>query len=119
MNDIQRRIHLRPCLAVVAAFAFAGMANAQASATTAPAASAPITAPAELADGEVRKIDKDNAKITLKHGPLKNFDMPGMTMVFGVGEPAMLDRVQVGDKIRFAVEKVNGKLTVVRIEPQS
>ncbi|WP_238136872.1 copper-binding protein [Variovorax sp. JS1663] len=75
------------------------------------------SAPVELADGEVRKVDKDNGKITLKHGPLKNLDMPGMTMVFQAGEPSMLDQVQAGDRIRFLAEKVGGKFTLVRIEP--
>ena len=71
---------------------------------------------AELADGEVRKVDKDNKKLTLKHGPLKNLDMPGMTMVFQVSDDAMLEKVQPGDKVRFKAEKIDGKLTVTRIE---
>jgi Cu(I)/Ag(I) efflux system periplasmic protein CusF len=72
---------------------------------------------AELADGEVRKVDKDNKKITIKHGPLKSLDMPGMTMVFGVKEDAMLDRVQAGEKVRFQAEKIDGKIVVIAIEP--
>ncbi|WP_309907277.1 copper-binding protein [Variovorax soli] len=73
-------------------------------------------AAAELTEGEIRKIDKDGKKLTLKHGPLKNLDMPGMTMVFQVKDEAMLDTLQVGDKVRFEAEKIGGKFTVTRIE---
>jgi Cu/Ag efflux protein CusF len=69
-----------------------------------------------LTDGEVRKVDKETRKITLKHGPIQNLDMPAMTMVFQVKDPAMLDQVKAGDKIKFAADKVNGAYTVTRIE---
>ena len=69
-----------------------------------------------LASGEVKKIDKDAGKLTIKHGPLANLDMPPMTMVFRVKDTAMLDQVKTGDKIRFVAEKVNGALTVTRLE---
>jgi len=72
---------------------------------------------AELADGEIRKIDKANSKLTIKHGPLQSLDMPGMTMVFGVKDAALLEKLQVGDKVRFDAEKVEGKIVVTRIEP--
>ena len=72
---------------------------------------------AALSDGEVRKVDKDAKKITIKHGPLQKLDMPAMTMVFQVKDPAMLDRVKVGDKIRFEAEKIGGAFTVTKIEP--
>lgn len=74
-------------------------------------------AAADMADGEVRKVDTDNKKITLKHGEIKNLDMPGMTMVFQVKDPAMLEKVKSGDKVRFTAEKLNGALTVTNIEP--
>ena len=70
-----------------------------------------------MADGEVRKVDKDAKKITIRHGPLVEFDMPGMTMVFQVDDPAMLDAVKAGDKIKFRAEKVGGAFKVVKIEP--
>ena len=70
-----------------------------------------------LSDGEVRKVDKDAKKITIKHGPLANLDMPPMTMVFQVKDPAMLDKVKAGDKVKFEAEKVGGAFTVTRIEP--
>jgi len=75
--------------------------------------SQPAGAPAE---GEVRKVDKDAKKITLKHGPIQNLDMPAMTMVFQVKDPAMLEQVKAGDKVKFQAEKVGGTITVTRIE---
>jgi Cu/Ag efflux protein CusF len=75
-------------------------------------------ASAELADGEVRKVDKDAKKITLRHGPMKNLDMPAMTMVFQVKDPAMLDQVKAGDKVKFHAEKIGGAYTIVKLEPQ-
>lgn len=77
---------------------------------------ASAAASAALSTGEVKKIDKDAGKITLKHGPLVNLDMAPMTMVFRVKEASMLDKVKVGDKVNFAADKVNGALTVTQIE---
>lgn len=69
-----------------------------------------------LTEGEVRKVDLVAKKITIRHGPIKNLDMPGMTMVFLVKDSAMLQQVKAGDKIRFAAEQAAGGLTVTRIE---
>ena len=66
-------------------------------------------------DGQVTKIDQAQGKITLKHGPIKNLDMDGMTMVFAVAEPAMLKAVKVGDKVKFEADRVSGRLTVTKI----
>lgn len=66
--------------------------------------------------GEVRKVDKGAKKITIKHGPIVNLDMPAMTMVFQVKDPSMLDRVKTGDRIRFRAEDLKGALTVTSIE---
>ncbi|MBT2333048.1 copper-binding protein [Variovorax paradoxus] len=104
----------------MAALMFAGAVHAQstapaASGTTAPSAAA--AADAELATGEIRKVDKDNKKLTIKHGPLKSLDMPSMTMVFGVSDEAVLEKFQAGDKVRFDAGKVDGKIVVTRIEP--
>ncbi len=74
-------------------------------------------ASAPMAHGEVRKVDKDAKKITIKHGPLQKLDMPAMTMVFQVKDPAMLDQVKAGDKIKFDAEKIGSAYTVVKIEP--
>ena len=73
-------------------------------------------ADASMADGEVRKVDKEAKKITLKHGEIKNLGMPGMTMVFQVKDPALLDKVKSGDKVRFHAENVNGAIVLTRIE---
>ena len=70
---------------------------------------------ATMADGEVRKIDKGAGKVTIRHGPLQNLDMPAMTMVFRVKDPAMLDQLKEGDKIKFAADKINGALTVTEV----
>jgi Cu/Ag efflux protein CusF len=69
-----------------------------------------------LADGEVKKVDKDTGKLTVQHGPLTNLGMPGMTMAFKVQDPAMLDQVKAGDKIRLRVERINGTFTVTKLE---
>lgn len=74
-------------------------------------------APAPESAGEVRRIDKSNSKITLRHGPIKNLDMPAMTMVFQVREPALLEALKVGDKVRFSTESVNGAYFVTHIVP--
>lgn len=71
---------------------------------------------ASMTEGEVRKVDMDAKKITLKHGEIKNLGMPGMTMVFQVKEPSMLEKIKVGDKVRFTADKVNGAITVTAIE---
>ena len=70
-----------------------------------------------LSEGEVRKVDKDAQKITIKHGPLANLDMPAMTMVFQVQEPALLDKVKPGDRVKFQAEKIGGGFAVTKIEP--
>jgi len=75
----------------------------------------PVAAQA-LIEGEVRKIDKEAGKLTLKHGPILNLDMPDMTMVFRVKDPAMLDQVKVGDKVKFAADKISGVITGTSIE---
>ncbi|MEP6791280.1 MAG: copper-binding protein [Ramlibacter sp.] len=70
----------------------------------------------DMTEGEVRKVDLDAKKLTLKHGPIKNLDMPAMTMVFQVADAAMLDKIKVGDKVRFRAADAGGKLTVTEIE---
>lgn len=70
-----------------------------------------------LSQGEIRKVDKDAKKITIKHGPLVNLDMPAMTMVFQVKDPALLNKVKTGDKVKFRAEKEGGAYLVTRIEP--
>ncbi|MDZ4281224.1 MAG: copper-binding protein [Hydrogenophaga sp.] len=69
-----------------------------------------------MTDGEIRKIDKENGKITIKHGEIKHMDMPPMSMVFNVKDKAMLDKVQVGEKIQFIVIQDAGKMVVTDIK---
>jgi Cu(I)/Ag(I) efflux system protein CusF len=78
-----------------------------------PTAAAPA---ADLTSGEVRRIDKAGGKVTLKHGEIKNLDMPGMTMVFQVRDVALLDAVKVGDKVRFHVEKQGSAFVVTDMQ---
>lgn len=70
----------------------------------------------QATDGEIRKVDKDAKKITIRHGELKNLGMPAMTMVFQVKDPAMLDKLRQGDKVSFVADKMEGKFTVTQIE---
>ena len=70
----------------------------------------------EMSEGEIRKVNKDAQKITIKHGPLKNLDMPPMTMVFRVRDAALLDAVKQGDKVMFNAENVGGQYVVTKIE---
>lgn len=79
-------------------------------ATSTPAAAS------DVATGEVRRVDKEAGKVTIRHEPLPNLEMPAMTMVFQVADPALLDRVKQGDTIRFRVAKVNGAFTVMGLE---
>lgn len=80
------------------------------------ACTAAVQAAPELADGEIRKVDLEAAKLTIKHGELKSLEMGPMTMVFRVKDKAMLTQVAAGDKVRFAVERIEGALTVTQIE---
>jgi Cu/Ag efflux protein CusF len=81
------------------------------------AAAAPAAAALPMADAEVRKVDAQAGKLTLRHERLENVNMAPMTMVFGVKDPAWLQTLKVGDKVRVAVDRVNGALTVVALEP--
>lgn len=69
-----------------------------------------------MSDGEVRRVDMDAKKITLRHGPIANLDMPPMTMVFQVKDPAMLNTVKTGDKVKFTAEKTGGAYVITLIE---
>ena len=74
-------------------------------------------AQSNLIDGEITKVDQSASKITIKHGPIKKLGMDqGMTMVFAAQDPAMLGAVKAGDKVKFDAERVNGQLTVTKIE---
>ena len=70
----------------------------------------------DMVDGEVQTVDKKARNITLRHAEIRNIQMPAMTMVFSVSEPALLDRVKPGDKVKFKVETIGGTPTVTVIE---
>lgn len=73
-------------------------------------------APATLAEGTIKKIDKTAGRITIAHGPIENINMPPMTMSFAVKDAKMLDIAKVGDKVRFSVESLKEVLTLTRLE---
>jgi len=71
-----------------------------------------------MSEGEVKKVDKDTGRLTIKHGPLENLGMPGMTMVFGVKDASTLDALKTGDKIKFVAEKLEGRFVVTQLAVQ-
>lgn len=99
--------------AIALSYLLSGPVFAQASADQTPMEK---TATPSLTDGEVRKIDKETGKLTIKHGEIKHLDMPGMTMVFVAKDKSLLDKVQAGDKVRFMVAYENGKMTVTDLQ---
>ncbi len=105
------------CSALLSMPSLAQTAAAPQSTSATPQAMAPNAVPAkDMAEAEVRKIDRDAKKITLKHGPIKNLDMPGMTMVFQVKDLALIDKLAVGDKIMFTAEQQQGAFVVTGAE---
>jgi Cu(I)/Ag(I) efflux system protein CusF len=102
-----------PVVLLATAAVFSVTAHAQEMPATAQARAAT----ADMTDGEIRKINKDTQKITIKHSEIKNLDMPGMTMVFQVKDSAMLKQVKVGDKVKFVAEKSGGALVVTDNQP--
>jgi Cu/Ag efflux protein CusF len=82
--------------------------------TAAPAATDTAQA---MTEGEVRRIDKVQGKVTLRHGEIKNLEMPPMTMVFKVQDAAALDKLKVGDKVKFRADKSANGFVVTAIQP--
>ena len=108
--------HLKTLLTISALALLAPVAAMADDAHHKPAAAAGAAA-ADMTDGEVRKIDMEGGKLTLKHADIKNLDMPGMTMVFVVKDKAMLDKLKTGDKVKFKAVNDAGKFTVTEIQP--
>ncbi|MGQ0599587.1 copper-binding protein [Aquabacterium sp.] len=75
-----------------------------------------LAAAAQPVDGEVMRIDQEAGKVTLKHGEIKNLDIPAMQMAFRVANPSWLKTLQVHDKVRFSADKVGGQFTITAIE---
>ena len=101
---------------ILAAALAAGLAPVAAMAADAPAKS---SAAAGLSTGEVRKVDREAKKVTIKHGPIENLKMPPMTMVFRVKDPAMLEGLEPGAKIRFRAEEADGGYLATRVQKAS
>jgi Cu/Ag efflux protein CusF len=74
------------------------------------------TSAPEMVDAEVKKVDKDAKKVTLKHAEIKRLDMPAMTMVFPVKDAAMLEKLKAGDKVKVNIEQSKGGYLVTAIE---
>jgi Cu(I)/Ag(I) efflux system periplasmic protein CusF len=118
---INRRINImKTIIAALSATLLLSASNTALAATPAASADKPVaTSSVEkkpMAEGEIKKVDKESGKVTIKHGEIKNLDMPPMTMVFRVKDAAMLDKVKAGDKINFSAEKLNGNYTVTEVE---
>jgi Cu/Ag efflux protein CusF len=120
MTQFAKTIILAAGLALGASAFAAGDHGAKhgstAAAPVAQAQTAGAPAAVDLTEGEIRKVDKSAGKITVKHGEIKNLDMPPMTMVFGVKDAAMLDKVKQGDKVRFRAASEDGKMTITEIQ---
>ena len=103
---------------LVAAMSLAASMNAYAVSNADDPVDRIIIAAADTAEteGEVRKVDPETRKITIRHGAIRNLDMPAMTMVFQVKDPAMIEKVKAGDKVVFRADKINGIFTVMEIE---
>lgn len=97
-------------------WAVAGLAQAATDTNSQPVPQTAARSASALTDGEVRKLDKDAGKITIRHGAIVNLDMPPMTMVFQVTDSSLLETVKVGDKIQFAAEKRAGSYIVTRVD---
>ena len=108
MNSLK---HLALAALIAAGAPLAAPALAQGTAASTPAT--------ELSEGEIRKVDKEARKLTIKHGELRNLDMAAMTMVFQVKDPAMLDQVKAGDRVRFKAERKGASLVVTELQPQA
>jgi Cu(I)/Ag(I) efflux system periplasmic protein CusF len=99
-----------------ALLAFSALSStAQTAAPTAPAAT-PMPVTKDMTEAEVRKVDKEAKKVTLKHGPIKNLDMPGMTMVFQVRDEKLFDKLVAGEKIKFSAEQLQGAFVVTGVD---
>jgi Cu(I)/Ag(I) efflux system protein CusF len=77
---------------------------------------AALPAAAQSVSGTVTKVDEAQGKLTINHGPIKNLDMDAMTMVFKAGEPEMLKGLKAGTKVKFDADRVNGQITVIKLQ---
>ena len=71
---------------------------------------------ADLTAGEVRKVDREAKKVTIKHGPIENLKMPPMTMVFRVKDKAMLEGLAPGAAVQFRAEEAEGGYVITKLQ---
>jgi len=128
-NTSQALWNNRRAAALLALLLGSGMAQAQThdhahgTPTATPGATAAATPTATASSGlpwaeaEIRRVDAAAGKLSLKHGEIKNLDMPPMTMVFQLQDKALLGKLKAGDRVRFTADKVNGSYTVTDIQP--
>ena len=111
MNAIAKFLAVSACAigiaSPLASFAQAAMDHSKMESAQAPA----------MTDGEIKKIDQTNGKVTIKHGDIKHLDMPGMTMVFTAKDKSLLTGIKSGDKVKFMVINEGGKMVVTDIQP--
>jgi len=107
--------HSARMLAALALIAVAGAQAQQATDDHSTHHAAPASTP--QTEGEVRKVDMELGKVTLRHGPITNLDMPAMTMVFSVTDKKLLEHLQPGDKVRFTAIREGGKIAITDIQP--
>lgn len=110
MNTIKQMLAISALALGIALPLTSHAQTASGQAQTAAASSASWT------DGEIKKVDADNGKVTIKHGEIKNLDMPGMTMVFTAKDKSMLANLKPGDKVKFVAASEGGKLLVTEIQ---
>jgi Cu(I)/Ag(I) efflux system periplasmic protein CusF len=102
-------------LLLISAAMLAPLSHAQSSSS--PSASAPAPAAGkEMAEAEVRRVDKESKKVSLKHGPIKSLDMPAMTMVFQVRDEKLFEKLVPGQKILFSAEQLQGAYVITAVE---
>jgi Cu(I)/Ag(I) efflux system periplasmic protein CusF len=109
-----KTLHTLALVAVLTASAVSAQPGPQSADHTAHHPAAGASAP--QSEGEVRKVDLEQGKVTLRHGPLANLDMPAMTMVFAAADPKLLEGLKQGDKVRFTADKKDGTYVVTAIE---
>jgi Cu(I)/Ag(I) efflux system periplasmic protein CusF len=104
------------CTGLLLATSFGAAHAAEEKAMKTPSEAKTTTAKLPMTAGEITKVDKETGKVTIKHGEIKNLDMPPMTMVFRMRDPGMLEKIKTGDKINFSAEKIKGNFTVTEFE---
>jgi len=96
---------------VLSSLAVAAVAAVAVGMPTAPAAAAPSSD----VKGEVRRVDHDGGRITLKHGPIPELELPAMTLVYRVQDKTLIVPLKPGDSVVFTADRIDGQYVVVSI----